>query len=374
MITTDIERLKVTSANKLIERTLIESSVKLALVDQKIILSIIAQLSPNDRDFENYTLTVSQLSEMIKTSPRTLYTDLETICKRLTSSSIKIVTPDNPKGFLFTTWFAAAIYRPSEGLVYFEISPSLKPYLLELQSKFTSYYLNQVINMKSVYSIRMYELLKSFLDPSKKPTAIRNLTIVELREFLGVAENKYLVFSDFRKKILEKSQRELSEKTNIDFSFELQRRGRSSHSITFTIWHSIATLESVKDATIQNEVSPYDITDVTAVQIDQAVIDLINPAILKMMQSAFTHKLSDAQIYLMIDTYGAEPVQEAIFTLMSALSEGRVNTTPIAYFNGILKRQKHEAEQANKTSLTNRSTVEKLTDISWADGINMDIP
>lgn len=53
-------------------------------------------------------------------------------------------------------------YVEGSGIVQVEFHKSLKPYLLQLQEygNFTKYQINNVVNFKSQYSIRLYELLK----------------------------------------------------------------------------------------------------------------------------------------------------------------------------------------------------------------------
>ena len=371
MATTDIEKLRVTKANQLIEATLIESSVKLALNDQKIVLSIISQLSPDDDKLKEYSLTVSELSSMTKVDSNRLYEDLDRICKRLTSSSVRIVEPDNPKGFLYTTWFSVASYNPSEGCVDFVISPALKPYLIQLQSSFTSYYLNQVIRMNSVYSIRMYELLKHYLNASKRTAAIREITVQELREKIGVPEGKYSLFSNFRKFVIEKSQAELEEKSDLSFDFELIRRGRSVHSIKFTMFHAKATLDIDKGATIQDVMSEEHISDLIGVQLDNNVMDSLNfdPALMGVLGALFGEEITDVDIYMMVTNYSNELIKEASSDLMTAIREGKIEGSHRNYFNGILKNKKKElAEAAQTITRTKKGTEEKLLDEGW----NMD--
>ena len=69
----EIKELKVTKSNRLIESTLIETSVRLALNDQKVVASVVAQLSPDDSDFEEYFLTVSELASMTRIKKENLY-------------------------------------------------------------------------------------------------------------------------------------------------------------------------------------------------------------------------------------------------------------------------------------------------------------
>ena len=140
------------------------------------------------------------------------------------------------------TWFSHARYLPSEGCVEFSISPELTPYLLKMQKNFTSYNLKQVVNLQSVYSIRLYELLRQFLPlrnvKQGKLTAWREIDLSTLRGYLGVMPDKYPKFYDFRRYVLERAHSELKEKTDLVFDFEVVRTGRKIGAIKFTIRHN----------------------------------------------------------------------------------------------------------------------------------------
>ena len=71
-VCTDLERLKVTKANKLIEIILIETTTRLSLRDQKIVLAVISQLRPDDAAFKKYRMTISELVELTNINRKNL--------------------------------------------------------------------------------------------------------------------------------------------------------------------------------------------------------------------------------------------------------------------------------------------------------------
>ncbi|NGY80988.1 replication initiation protein [Bacillus megaterium] len=75
-------------------------------------------------------------------------------------------------------WVITSIYEENEGYITLQFHPSLKYLFLELKEKFTSYQLENVVRLNSVYSIRIYELLKQYERLRK-----RELTLEELRHF-----------------------------------------------------------------------------------------------------------------------------------------------------------------------------------------------
>ncbi|MDQ9761357.1 replication initiation protein, partial [Acinetobacter baumannii] len=59
-----------------------------------------------------------------------------------------------------TSFVTTAIYDNKHGILTLEFSEVLRPYLLELKGLFTSYRLDNALNLSSKYSIRIYEKLK----------------------------------------------------------------------------------------------------------------------------------------------------------------------------------------------------------------------
>ncbi|MGJ7523692.1 replication initiation protein [Variovorax sp. LT1P1] len=69
-------------------------------------------------------------------------------------------------------WVSGASYMPGEGFVELNFSPEIAPHLLGLRRQFTSYKLTQAANFDSVYSWRLFELLKSWQSTGRFETSI----------------------------------------------------------------------------------------------------------------------------------------------------------------------------------------------------------
>jgi hypothetical protein len=93
--------------------------------------------------------------------------------------------------------------------------------------------LKNVIRLKIIYSIRIYELLKQY-----ERIGQRTFEIGELRKILGVKPNEYKKYNDFKRKVLHTAQRELSLKTDIEFKFSEMKTGRKITDIEFVIFRS----------------------------------------------------------------------------------------------------------------------------------------
>ncbi|PFU19235.1 replication initiation protein [Bacillus cereus] len=206
--------------------TLIEANSRLNLVEQKMLLCLASNIEPNDRDFKTYTFPIRQFHDLLGLSGSTKYTELSKITKELLSKVIEIRAGEE---LIQVSWLSSAIYNRNKGTIDMRFDPLLKPFLLELSSKFTSYRLANVVKLKSTYAIRIYELLKQYEDLKERTISLENL-----RYYLD-AMDVYPNYANFKQRVLKPSQKELEQKTDISFEFEEIKIGRKVQKIRFII-------------------------------------------------------------------------------------------------------------------------------------------
>jgi len=212
----------VTKANKLIE-----ANYRLSVSEQRVIAMVVSQLAPSDEDFKLYRFKISELAELIDSKTKNLHERVKALTKELVGKVLQIREPD---GLLHVAWLSAAQYYDGEGLVELSFDPKLKPYLLQLKERFTTYGLKNVVRLQSRYSVRIYELLKQYETLGK-----RTFELPELREKLGVKKHEYKRWQDFRRWVIAPAARELPKKTDISFSYKTRKKGRKIWYLDFTI-------------------------------------------------------------------------------------------------------------------------------------------
>ena len=176
------------------------------------------------------------------------YEDVKATLKSLRDKSMWLTLPDGSE----TTvgWLAKATTNKRSGIAKIKIDEELAPYLFDLQSRFLSYGLKNILNMKSQYSIRLYELLKSYYDmkvgqidhrePTEKlfnPKKISwSLDLNEVKRLLMIENQKsYNNFAELKRRVLEPSQKEINKLTDINIDFEPIKNGRKTVKLKLTI-------------------------------------------------------------------------------------------------------------------------------------------
>ena len=218
----------VTQSNRLIEARHMKP---LTAREQKIILTMVSMVQPNDIDFKEYSISIKEFSEMLGLKGHAKYEEIKEVALHLQAKTIFI--PDE-EGFITTNWVSSQRYKEGEGIIKLSFSPYLKPYLLQLKTQFTSYKLSNILSLGSGYSIRLYELMKKWqhLGEWEYP-------VDELKLKFGIEEGTYSRYTHFKNRVLKKAIEEVNEKTDLHIRFTEIKKGRKVEKIGFTIQHSV---------------------------------------------------------------------------------------------------------------------------------------
>lgn len=215
----------------------------LNLTERRLIYSLIALVQPDDKDFKTYVVQIKDLAELIGITENSFYERVEKAVDGLQSKQLIIERGSgNNKIVDKITWVQRATYIRGEGQIRIKLSEDLAQYLLNLKS-YTKYRLMNVLKLKSEYSWRIYELLKERewrLQPitvgDKKWKTSRVLKVDELRSLLNIPSDKYKLMKHFRESVLDKAKKELAEKTDIIFDYQVYKKaGRKIDSFIFYI-------------------------------------------------------------------------------------------------------------------------------------------
>lgn len=207
---------------------IMNSSYDLSVEEQKIILTLASMVKVEDEEFKRYKFNIAEFMNLIGVKNKQKYTQIPRITKQLMKKVFEIEEGDM---LIQIAWLSSVVYKKGRGYVELEFSPRLKPYMLELNSKFTQYKLGNILMMKSKYSSRIYEFLKC--NEFKKQKMVE-FSLDELRQLLK-AENTYLLYADFKRYVLNAAQKEINALTDISVEFEEIKKGRKVDKIKFYI-------------------------------------------------------------------------------------------------------------------------------------------
>lgn len=213
---------------------LLEGKQNLKLNSAKIMRSLIMQIKPEDDDLKSYLISVPDLAKLLKISSANIYRDIDEITDDILKNHVAIKDPIKGR-FIKIQWVSACAYEKGIGLAI-KINPLLKPFLLNLRNHYTQYQLEEVLAMKSVYAIRIYELLQKekMVRVLPKNGIDLILTIQQIREACD-CEDKYERFSQLKSRVIEVAIREIERTTNYEVNYEYIKKGKSIEALKFHI-------------------------------------------------------------------------------------------------------------------------------------------
>ncbi len=226
----------------------VKARYKLNPLSLKFITVLISGLKFGDDQNEEYIFKVKDFKELAKLKRNDLHWAIKQALKELLEKPLEIKTDD---GFIVCNWISGGHYVDTEGVIKFMIYPKLRPYLLEAKEKFLKYRLENILPLKSSYSIRLYENLKDIYKLRTKfgNVAEEIIKVSELREMLKVPRS-YQYSSHIKKLILEKAKKELSEHTDIIFDYKEIKTGRKVTHLKFIIRKNPTKTEEYLDSKI----------------------------------------------------------------------------------------------------------------------------
>ncbi|AXE21918.1 replication initiation protein (plasmid) [Runella rosea] len=239
---------------------LVEGKYRFDIWEMRVFTKTLTMIHKDDEDFRPYRIYLKEIiSDFGLEQNKQSYKFLKEGAEKLARREIRAVasTPDGEMELL--THIAAGVksFTNNNAGKYIEISfhPEMKPHLLQLQTQFLMYDIKNILRLQSSFSIRIYELLKQYERIGK-----RKFTIEELKEILDIAD-KYPLYANFKQRVIIKAQEDLSEFTDIRFTFEEEKKGKAVNAIIFFIERNVDFAEElpsniIVDSMIQLPVVP----------------------------------------------------------------------------------------------------------------------
>ena len=214
----------VVKSNSLIQKT----RYSLTTNQQKVLLYTISKIQPGDDDFKEYVFELKDLCVLFGLEAHgASYEKFRDAIKKLSDASFWLL--DKEKNSVLVRWFSKVIISNDNTKVNVRFDADLKPYLLELAGQFTQYQLSNTLLMKSKYSIRIYEILKSY-----EAVGMYKTDIEALKEILDCAGD-YKVFKDFRRRVLDVAIAEINEYSDLQIEMTPLRTNRAYTHLMFMI-------------------------------------------------------------------------------------------------------------------------------------------
>ena len=199
----------------------------LSAQEQKLIIYAISKVVAEDKELKKITFKLNDYFNIVgSTNSGKDYQRVKATIRELRNRSWWI--KDGDKEILFA-WLDTARVNPKTREIELTLSESLKPYLIDLRQNFTKYELINVLCLRSKYSIRLYEIFKSYLWLNRWEVSLE-----EFREIVDV-KDRYLDFTEFKRNVINPSIKEINKFTDLTISMETLKSGRNIDKLIFNI-------------------------------------------------------------------------------------------------------------------------------------------
>ena len=219
-----LREYKVVKQNNLIQRSRYELSAQ----EQKIILYLITKIKLDDTELELYEFNIKDFCEICGIDARSggNHVLLKEIIFNLASKIIRVTLENGYETIV--RWIERPYINPKSGIIKIKLDELMRPYLLQLKEHFTAYNLYYTLAMRGKYSIRIYELLKSYENLHECTFEIETLKKM-------LSAEKYKMYKDFRVYVLDVALKEINEFGDITVSYSIEKDGRKAEKINFKI-------------------------------------------------------------------------------------------------------------------------------------------
>lgn len=211
--------------------TLVEGKYHFSIWETRVFTKMLTLISKDDADFKEYRIFLKDVVQDFELKDKNAYAWIKRGAEGLAKKEIRVIrqTPEGEKEFMTHIAIGVESFTKNGNYVDISFHPRMKPFLLQLQSQFLMYDVENITKLQSFYSIRIYELLKQYERIGK-----RSISVQELKAMLAI-ENKYTHYGHFKKRIIVQAQEDLEKSTDITFTFKEVKHGRQVVSLTFFI-------------------------------------------------------------------------------------------------------------------------------------------
>lgn len=213
------------------------------LTDYQVFLHLVSKLGGVDvigkyKQPENlqreHILTAQEFAGVFNTELSNSYKTLRKACKKLMKTSVIIERPELNK-ITEINVCSKAEYNKREGSITISFTDHIMPYLAQVNNKFVLYNLKEIANFGSLYTTRLYELIKEYQE-----TGWMLKSVDQLREAFAIG-NKLKLYGDFKAKTFAHACQEINDNYDMGLRFEEIKQGRKVEALKFTFKKAIVT-------------------------------------------------------------------------------------------------------------------------------------
>lgn len=214
----------VRKSNDLIQNAM----YSLTLSQQKLMLHIFAMIKPSDTELPRYEMSIYEFLKLCGVDPHngSMYKQVKKNIEDIANAKVQWIRLAGTQKITMFRWLSSATIDEGTGKIVLTLDQSLKPHLIQLKEFYTTMNITYTLPMKSQYSIKIYELCKSYqnlyLEKKKKGEPLV-WSIETLKKQVDCNASNW---AHVRRTVLDKAKSEINGKTDILFDYAVYEKDR----------------------------------------------------------------------------------------------------------------------------------------------------
>lgn len=210
-------------------------SNNMTLQELRLFSIYLSKINPMDSNTRVVRFSLADFQDIMELTSRVHITYFKNVIDGLLTKVIGVPDEKGTGMIRFQFFKECRISEDENDEWYIEIDAHDRalPLVFDYKSRYFKYELWNCLRLKSKNQLRMYEVLKQY-----EYIGHRVISIVDLKNLLGIEMQEYTRFNDFKRDVLEVCRKALTEYTDISFTYEphgKKGRGGKILELKFTI-------------------------------------------------------------------------------------------------------------------------------------------
>ena len=276
---------------------LVEASYAMTLDEQRLLMQCISKIDGRKiiEEKQEFTITVEEARDLFyqDSDRKAAYNSLKNASERLFRREARIVFDENRE--MLTHFVQHIVFDREKKEVRILFTETIRKYISQLEHHFTSYKLKNIVQLKSAYAVRIYQLFCEWQGQGK------NQQFIDWQDLNQKLCTTHKTFSNFKSRVLDVAIEQINIYTDFQVAYALQKTGRRVSHIQFQ-WELKEKPESIKQRKIENSIAK---TRRLQAELQQAQKELTDKA-MSALESLprGTQFLDDKDIIYTIETQG----------------------------------------------------------------------
>ena len=200
----------------------------LTLSQQKLMLHIFAMIKPSDTELPRYEMSIYEFLKLCGVDPHngSMYAQVRNNIDSIANAKVQWIRLAGTQKITMFRWLSGATIDEGTGKIVLTLDQALKPHLIQLKEFYTTMNITYTLPMKSQYSLKIYELCKSYQNlyltkKQKGEPLVWNIETLKKQVDCNATN-----WAHVRRTVLDKAKSEINGHTDIYFDYEVYEKDR----------------------------------------------------------------------------------------------------------------------------------------------------